>query len=203
MRRCIMKRNFLPWIIITVVILTASAIFFVFSQVESQREGTGDIKAVEKIREYHMKGDLETAIKEANLYLTSNPNNIEVLIRLAECYASKGNFSLAEETAKKAVTVSENTDAWALRLLATIYRTQFEISKDDNLKKKYLDSAQIQIEKAININSKDPWVNAEASQIYFAQNNKAKAIQAIELALKLEPNNKQIQDIRKKIQSMP
>ena len=90
-------------------------------------------------------------------------------------------------------------EPWALRVSARIHRIQFEKTND----KKYLKLAQTEIEKSLKSRPDDPWGNEEAALIYYYQNNKTKSAQAIETALKLEPNNKPIQDIKNKIQSMP
>lgn len=198
-----MKKNLLWGILIVVVILVVSVSIYMFGKAGEKPIGSVvDASRIEKIGELQQRGDLDTAIKEANIYLKSDPNNTGVLIRLAECYASKGDLTLAEETVKKALVINEK-DSWSLRALAAIYRQQFETQKDDNLKKKYLDLAQVEIEKDSALSPDDPWVNAEAAQIYFYQGNKTKATSAIDSALKVEPKSQFLENIKTKIQSMP
>lgn len=161
-----------------------------------------DSKEVKQIRELHIKGDIDATIREAGAYLKIQPTNVEMLIRLAECYTSKREFSLAQEYAEKALDLSKEKDIWALRATAEIYRRQFEESKDANSKKKYIDLAMSTIAKALVISPNDAWVNAGAAQIYFSGNLKAKAMEAIEFALAADPGNTSFLDLKKKIQSM-
>jgi tetratricopeptide (TPR) repeat protein len=148
-----------------------------------------DSKEMQKMREYHIKGDIDNAIKEAQAYLKTNSSSIEAMVRLAECYASKGELITAEEWAKKALLSSNDKDLWALRAMAEIYRRQFGESKDMNSKKKYMDLAISAIGKALIISPNDAWVNWEAANIYFSSNDKVKAKEAIEFALAGEPKN--------------
>lgn len=128
----------------------------------------------------------------------ADSNKAATLIQSAEDFINKGDLTQAEINIKKAMEIAKD-DPWALRVLARIHRIQFEKTND----KKYLKLAQIEIEKSLKSLPDDARGNAEAAMIYYGQNNKTKATQAIETALKLEPDNKQIQDIKKKIQSMP
>jgi len=184
--------------------LLAAVVFVVFAsfQPESKAKDVAavDSKEVQQIRELHAKGDIDATIKEAKVYLKSQPNSIEVLTRLAESYVSKGDLTSAEDCIKKALAASDNKSTWSLRALATIYRIRYETSEDANLKQKYLDLAMIEIAKALVISPNDAWVNLEAAQIYLNNNNKAKALEAIDFALAVEPENKYFLGVKQKIQ---
>lgn len=120
------------------------------------------------------------------------------LIQSAEDLISKGDLTQAEINLKKAMEIAKD-DPWGFRVSARIHRIQFE--KTNN--KDYIELAQIEIEKSLKSLPNDILGNEEAALIYYDRNNKTKATQAIESALKLEPGNKEIQNIKKKIQSMP
>lgn len=202
-----MKKVFLTTVFGTLLVVVVFVVFASF-QPESKAKDVAikdvavvDSKEVQQIRELHIKGDIDATIDQAKAYLKSQPNNIEVLIRLAESYAFKGDLTLAEDYIKKALTASDNKSVWSLRALATIYRTRYEISEDAKLKQKYLDLAMIEIAKALVLSPNDAWANAEAAQIYI-KDNKAKAVEAIGFALAVEPENKYFLGVKQKIQDM-
>ena len=118
-------------------------------------------------------------------------------IQSAEKYEAKGNLDLAETEIKKALDIAK-LSPYALRVSAKICRMRFESTKD----KKYLNLAQAEIEKSLAIMSKDPWANCEAALIYYDQNDKAKASQAIAAALKAEPRDEYLLSIKAKVDSM-
>jgi len=198
-----MKKNLLWEILITVVILIVSVPILILAETNKEsKESVVQELLIQRIAEYCQKGDFDTAIKEANTYLEANPNNLEILMRLAECYISKLDLTLAEGTAKKALGLYPD-NASALRTMALVHKRQFEAGKDDELKRKSLNLAQDEIEKSLRGDPNDSWAQAAAAQIYFYQSNKPKALKAIEAALKLDPQNDYIKGINKQIQSMP
>ncbi len=173
-----------------------------FSQTELKAKTPMDSKEMQQIREYHMKGDIDNTINQAQTYLKTNPGNVEAMIRLAECYVSKGKLATAEEWTKKALLSSNDKDIWALRAMAEIYRRQFEESKDADSKKKYIELAMSTITKALIISPNDVGVNGEAACIYLSANDKVKAKEAIEFALAGEPKNEFFLKLKQAIQSM-
>lgn len=188
-------------------VLMAAFIFaaLMFSQAELKAKEPPvpiESKEMQQIREYHMKGDIDNTIKKADIYLKTNPGNVEIMIRLAECYMSKSELATAEEWAKKALLSSNNGDLWALRAMAEVYRMQSEGSKDINSKKKYIDLAISTITKALIISPTDAWVNSEAAHIHLSANNKVKAKESIEVALAGEPKNEFFLKLKEAIQSM-
>jgi len=121
-----------------------------------------------------------------------------VLIKSSEDYMNKGDLVSAETEIKKALEIDKN-DFFALRVLARIYAAWFEKTSD----KKYLELAQNEVEKSLKFAPEDPWCNVTAAVVYSYQNDKIKAAKAIESALKAEPTNKYMQDLKKKIQQLP
>jgi Tfp pilus assembly protein PilF len=157
-------------------------------------------------KEYPMKKNLLCVFLTAVFMLmvlfpifafAADTNKAATLIQSAEDLISKGDLTQAEINIKKAMEIAKD-DPWALRVSARIHREQFEKTKN----KKYLELAQTEIEESLKNRPNDAWGNAEAAMIYYDQNNKTKATQAIESALKLEPGNKEMQNIKNKIRSM-
>jgi len=197
-----MKNNFLLRVLIGMVISIASATFFVFAQTETQLKKSIDTKAIEKIRDCSMKGDLNMVISEANTYLNSDPNNIEVLTRLAESYLMNGDLLSAEKNIKKALDI-DSKNAWSLRVSAGIYKTQYEKETEVVLKNKYLDLALIQVQKALTSSLDDPVVNVTAAEIYFYKNDKTKAMQAMKSTNASIQSTEHFKELNEKIKSMP
>jgi len=200
-----MKKIYLFSVSSGVFLVAFIFIALMFSQADIKAKGSSapmDSKEIQQMRECHMKGDIDNTIKKAQAYLKANPDNVEAMIRLSECYVSQGKLATAEEWAKKALLSSNNKDVWALRAMAEIYRRQFEESKDANSKKKYIDLAMSTIVKALIISPNDVGVNGEAACIYLSANDKVKAKEAIEFALAGEPKNEFFLKLKESIQSM-
>lgn len=196
-----MKKTFLldSMTVLVVAVFFTALVFAIAAPNVS--EAVGDSKEIEQIRKHQEEKDFNATIKKAEAYLKSHQNNTEVLVRLAECYADKGELLVAEEYVKKALKLTKDQDIFALRAAAMIYRRQSEESKDD-LKKKYIDLAIAKITEALAISPKDAWVNAEAAQIYLHGNSNTKAAEAIGRALDKEPLNTYFLSIKQKIESM-
>lgn len=124
--------------------------------------------------------------------------NFEKIQSIENSLNKGGDLALAEKDIKEILAVNEK-DAWAMRVSAKVHRMQFEKTRG----KRYLELAEAEIEKALKRMPQDGQGNAEAAIIYYLQNNKANAVQAINKALKLEPNNTYFKDIKRKIQDMP
>ncbi|MCX5713915.1 MAG: hypothetical protein NT033_03710 [Candidatus Omnitrophica bacterium] len=158
--------------------------------------------SLEAVRNYHKQGKVAEVIKEANEYLKSDPKNTEALIILGENYAKKSDFISSEKTLKKAIDIQPK-NSWAVRALANTYNGLLGISVTSRDKDKYGRLAKTEIEKALTISADDPWVNRDAAGIYYMLNDKEKATQAIEKALKLIPEDNYARNLYKNIQSMP
>lgn len=158
---------------------------------------------IEKLRELQQKKEYDIVIKEATEYLNSgsdSADNLEVLIRLAECYQVKGQLDLAEKTIKKALGFAED-NAWALITSARVYLSKFLLERDEGLKDTNLTSAQNQIEKCLKSEPEQPHGNALAAEVYFYQKNKNKAKSAIRNALKADPQDEYFKSIAMMVDS--
>jgi len=155
-----------------------------------------------KIREYDEKTNFDAVIKAANEYLRFDPQNKEVLIRLARNYKAKKEYLLAKKTLARALGIDPR-DAWALRELARVYLEEYKVEKQGGLKKKYLDLAQASIESSLTYAPQNQWSNEVLALIYFYKKDKVRATQAIDSALKVKPQHDSYSALKKLIQSMP
>jgi len=119
-------------------------------------------------------------------------------IHSAENYISKGDLVSAEKEVKKVLAQNAN-DQLAIRILAKINRRQFEITKQRN----FLELAKAEIEKSSMLSPNDLYGNVEAALIYYDLKDKAKAMKAIDLAIKIDPQNNVWKRIKAQIQSLP
>lgn len=174
--------------------------FLVFSRVNSANEAPKN-NVVDKVMKLQAKQELDAAIKEASAALSSDPNNVQLLILSGQIYTNKGEFVLADKSLKKALNIAPK-NVWGLRSLAANYKAQYEKAKKNDPKDKNLALAQATIEKALAITPNDHWVNAEAAAIYLYQQDKAKALKAIEVALKADPKQEYFKNLKKQIDSM-
>lgn len=191
-----MNKSSFIWIVVTSLLVLLTS--FVLAQPSLQDKA----KQIELIRQYTINRESILAIKTAKEYLKTDPNNTKVLIILAENCLNVGAYIYAEKSVKRALTIDPNN----LRgrcVLANAYRMKGEASYVDKLRKIYFDLAQKLIEIALIIDPSDAYANSDAAEIYFVRGNKDKAIQAIENALKLRPENEYFKRIKDKIQSMP
>lgn len=125
--------------------------------------------------------------------------NLIALTQSTEDSINKGgDLALAETNLKKILEVNKG-HAYAMRVLAKVYRMQFEKTNE----KQYLELAQVEIEKSLKGMSRDAQCNAEAAMIYYLKNDKTNAMQTIDKALKLEPQSAYFKDIKRRIQNMP
>jgi len=129
----------------------------------------------------------------------SNLDEIKDLIERSEWYLHELNDLNGAERLIKEALRRENDNIWALRVLAKIYREKAESVESEDEKDKYLDLAFKEIEKALHIDDKEPWVNAEASCTLLAQSELTEAAKRIEIALDKEPDNNFFCYIKKKI----
>ena len=199
-----MRKDSLRVVLVTLIALALGNLTFVFAQTNPPVSNT-KATVLQEIRGYDEKRDFDALIKASNEYLISDPKNIEVLIRLARCYKDKKEYSLAGKTIMDALDIDPK-NAWGLRILAKINREQYEGSKQEDLKKGYLEAALVAIARSLTSSPQDAVTNAEAAQIYFYKKDKVKAAQAIALAL--DSNNIYLkkEDLIKldnKIQALP
>lgn len=155
-------------------------------------------KLLRQIAEAASQGEHALAIQLAEEYLKSDPDNIAVLVTLAECSMCQGNFARAEEVVQKALSV-DSSNGWALKTLAKIYRSLSEKHDYAPDKEKLLGLAAQKIEEALKATPENASAYTEAALIYSALNNKKRAEKLIETALMLEPRNEYFKDIKREI----
>lgn len=191
-------------IIITIAILafTLAGLKLSFCRAVTKEGGATVEEERKQILEYSRKGDIESAIKLGEEYIKKDPDNIEILVTLTECYIGAANFDKAEASVKKAVSVDPK-NTWAIKTLAKTYRAEAEQAKSTAEKKKLLDLAQVEIGKALKVQPEDAWINTEAALIYLLQGRKDDANKAIKKAVSAQPNDTYIKDIKTRINATP
>lgn len=169
---------------------------------QDAKQSAADMEKKRKeITEASRKGDADSVIKLGEEYLKTDAVNLEVLLTVGEAYAAKNNFTRADELAKKAVTAAP-TNTWALVTSAKIQRINAEQGKVAAAEKKALiDSAEKTIEKALTLNPKDAWVNAEAALISLVKGDKAKATKLINVAIEAAPSDGYIKGVKQRIEA--
>jgi len=120
-----------------------------------------------------------------SIFLFSKPcfSGTTDILKSVEISIDKGDFISAEKDTKK-VLETDTENPWARRLLARVYRLKYETKND----KKYLDSAKVEIEKALKTYPSDFGVNLDAMVIYYDLKDKANASKAIDMILKKDPS---------------
>ena len=192
-------------ITIVVVLIAAVSLLAKIARVELVSKVVLSANAGEDVEQkrklvwtYHQQGNRQSAIQAAEEYLELAPRDSEVWVLLAEHYMGSDKLTEAERAIKEALKLNPNS-LWGLRTSAGIYRLKAEQSPQ--LKQKYLSMAQLDIEKALGIAPDDEHVNEQAAQIYLVQGERNKALQAVNKALELEPEEKRLLDLKKQILS--
>ena len=157
--------------------------------------------SIEKVREAYKKMEWDRTIKEANEVVASDPHNLDALLMLAESYLNKGFPVLGETNAQKALGIDPR-HPWAFRVLARAHRMLAEGSTNEAEKKRYLDSAQSEIDRSLAAYTKDPWAYLEKAQISIALDDKGGALEAIDNALALDRHNETFDKVKKSIREM-
>jgi len=147
---------------------------------------------------YHNQGDKQSTMQTAEEYLKLVPSDIDAWMILAENYLWTNKLTEAERAVKEALKINSRYP-WGLRTLASIYRIKAEQSPQ--LRQEYLSKAQSEIEGALKIAPYDPWVNLEMARLCLAQGKLDKALQAINRALELRPEEESFLDIKERILS--
>ncbi len=178
---------------VTFVILALMAVLVqvAFSQ-EKRSYSESQMRVIKQLKE---KGD-DPAIKSAEQYLASNPNDVDIINLLGEAYIANGDLSKAEVVMKRGTTLDPN-NVWSRRLLAKIYRLKAE--KNPSLAKDDLALALEQIKKGLGSNPNDPKLLVEAAEIYDGMGDKAKANESIDLAISIMPSDTSLKGIKASI----
>lgn len=186
-----MKRTNIIIMFITGLIIFAAVSLFAKDRKDIERER-------KLIWSYHQQGNWQSAIQAAKKYLRLVPQDETIWLILAENYMRSDKLTEAEGAAKKALSLNSES-SWALRTLSGIYSLKAEQSPQ--LKQEYLSMAQLNIEKALSMAPDDVHVNAQAAHVYLAQGKTNKALQAVNKALELKPEEKRLLDLKKQILS--
>jgi tetratricopeptide (TPR) repeat protein len=140
--------------------------------------------ALDKIRKLAASGNVEEALTECKQLLQSYPESNDINILLSEIYILKSNYEKAHKLIDR-VLKNDPKNGWALRVKATIYMNENLLYKAE----KYFLRA---------VENGNKWEQGlsyyNLAKIYNIGGNKSKAIDYINKASKLCPNN-QLVDI--------
>ncbi|MBL7197182.1 MAG: tetratricopeptide repeat protein [Candidatus Omnitrophica bacterium] len=152
----------------------------------------------ELIWEYHKQGNKQSVIQAAEKYLKLVPQDEAIWIVLAENYMWSDKLIEAERAIKQALRLNSKS-FWGLRVIAAVYRDKAEQSPQT--KEEYLSKAQLEIDEALAVAPNDAWVNMEAARVYLAQGKRDKALQFVERAIELEPEEEYLLNLKEQILS--
>jgi len=150
------------------------------------------------ITQYFNEKKYDLVVEKAKEYLTANPGNVTIINLLTEAYINKTDFAAAETTVKKAIAIQSN-NPWSSRLLACIYREKANVQKKPTIKSATLILAAKEAERGLASNPEDVGLLAEAARIYSAQGDKAKVNQVIDKAIRIDPKNTYLRDLKEKM----
>ncbi len=186
------------YVILGVLVLITISIQVAFSQVKKEETRFSEEK-YRVIKELKDKEN-DSAIKLAEGYLVSNPNDIDIVNLLVERYITKKDLSKAEVALKKGIVVKPN-NPWTRRLLAQVYR--LESQQDPTLKSDNLALALEQVKIGLGSNPNDVGLLIEATRIYSLQGDNIRAIEAIDLAITINPNDTTLKSEKENIATSP
>ncbi len=155
----------------------------------------------DKLTEVYVARNWDKTIELSKEYLKTDPNNVNVILRLAESYIEKNLLVLAEDTVHKALSIDPK-NPWAIRVLARVYSQKAVTAKDEKEKSKYLQFAKAEIERALSYTPNDTWTNMDAAVIYLRLKDKTKALKCIDVSLRNEPKLKPLQGLKKEIEAL-
>ncbi len=167
-----------------------------------QESSSENYSRVSKIRDYMQKDDIDSAMKLAEEYDKTNPDDIEILGILVQGALKRNSASYATSLAKRIVELDPK-NAWGYYLLAQSYRAEAEMSTEltDEKKEELFKFSIKGIEKALQLDPDSPWINIEGSLIYLAVRNKAKAVELIEKAYKNRPFDNEVKQMKERIEN--
>ncbi len=175
----------------TVLVLTALFTQVAFSQ-EKKSFTESQMRIIKQLKE---KGD-EAAIKSAEEYLASNPNDVDITNLLGEIYINNHDLTKAEAVVKRAISLDPN-NSWSRRILARVYRLRAEIMP--STAKENLALALEQVKKGLGTSPNDPKLLAEAAEIYNGMGDKTKANESIDLAISIKPSDTSLRELKTSI----
>jgi tetratricopeptide (TPR) repeat protein len=161
-----------------------------------------------KLRQGMQQGNIQASIDSAEALLKKYPNNAEVVSVLCEGYIRKKDFSRAEAQAEKIIATNPKS-AIGYQMLTQRYRAEAEAGPIAAEKRQeLLLSAQKEIEKALQLDPDNPWVNVEAALTYSALVTigkgefKNKALETIRKAYNIKPDDSEIKKMKEQVEAI-
>lgn len=133
-------------------------------------------------RIYEENNDFESAIKEVELAMESNPNATKPIRELGYIYYKMDNFEEAKKWFLKAVTMNE-LDVFAFHYLGQIC-----------LKKGDIENAALYLDKAMKISPRHLERGIDFAKTLVKMGNQTKAGNVFDRAIELSGNNKSLRD---------
>lgn len=174
------------------ITLTSTLIFSTVAFAQLDNEAQSIIQLLKS-------GDNDAVISQATEYLKAHPNNVVILSALSEAYMFKNDLDNSERYAKRAIEI-ELDNSWACKILAKIYRIKIEDSDSAELRSENLTLAEKFVERGLRSKPNDIMLLAEKAQIYFAQGVISTALEVIEEALRIAPDDAYLKTIKEKIE---
>jgi len=151
----------------------------------------GNIERVlDLAKRYRNEGKFKEAIFEAKKILEIHPNYINALIFLAEIYISIKEYSLANQFLLKAIEINPYT-SYGLRVLANLYFCQNNYDSAIKYFKKAIEWAGEIYDEA--------QAYFDLARVYQIRGDTSKAIENIDRAIKILPENKSFIEYKNKI----
>ena len=141
------------------------------------------------IGQYFGQRRFNLALEKTNEILRQEPNNQRALVLSAEACIELEKYDLALANLKKA-TLNNPEDAWAHCILGKLYYRQGR--NNPAIKEKNFELSIKELEQAISYASNPVdkvWAYYTLSEVFFEQKKSDLATEAIENALKYEPDN--------------
>ncbi len=166
-------------ILVTLVcVLIIGAGIYWFSQTRTS-------KVIDNIGADYNRGNLDSAIAEAENLLAKNPNNIQALLAIASAYAQKGSLTFKEEeNAKKAIEYADRALA-----LDSKNSEAFRIKGYANEIQELYSEAHSNYNKAIEYDPKNSQAYSNKGHAYDLEGNIVEAEKLYVKAIEVSPSN--------------
>jgi len=191
------KYNIIIWSFLATLILVLALSTFDQDNIANVAFAQFD-KETTSVIQLLKSGDSDGAIRNATEYLKANPNNVNILNSLAEAYKMKDDAVNFEKYAKRAIEIEPN-NPWSCKLLSQVYRTKTENKDSEQRRNENLTLAAEAVERGLTSNPNDILLLAEKAQIYFERGAISTALQAINQALKIAPDDAYLKELKEKI----
>jgi len=149
---------------------------------------------------YALRGWHKKAVKQFHRALSLDEDNISLWLGLLDCYLAAKDFSRAKETVWEGIEVS-NRKGWD-NLELYYHIVQIDIFSNDHLNmKKHLDEMKNKVLEKDEERANAAWFLAALSKMIYSIGLYEEASATIETAYILEPNDEEINIIKKEIDS--